>query len=355
MNVNFATGANYAEGQALLSRTIQEIINTTDSQVGLMDNMADLGFVNETIVLTDGAIISMVGPEVLQEIAEDGVSVLAQVLMGFSKRYKLKEYSLKYKCTKLLSKWLEAGPNFAGADSSVKTELLKFRDNLTNLIYGNILLRNQVMQDVFASGFSITSAYGPGSAMGDGAPLFSASHIIKKTGGTYSNLATGPLSAVTLESTIQQYKTAMFAPNGYRVRTPDIFTLMVPRALETTARKILNSGGDQAGIYAGTLNNSALLNVFSFQGSKVKLVVLDMLGETKGDGTKIGGVNGDAMWFLANTAYNTSYRSFRVFSLWDKEVETWKDPETSAMFTKIGTYFTADAFNSEWIMGYAGA
>ena len=356
MAVNFTTGANFAEGQALLSRTIQEIINTTESQVGLMDQMAVLGFVNEDIVLVDGVITSMVGPEPLEEIAEDGVSTIATLMEGFNKRYKLKEYSLKHKCTKVLSKWLEKGPNFDGVDSSVKTELLKFRDNLTNLVYGNVLIRNQIMQDVFARGFSVTEAYGPGSALGDGQALISATHVIKKpfVGGptTFDNTATGALSATTLESTIEKYKTSIYAPNGYRIKTPDVFTLMVPRALETTARKILNSSGPQAGIYAGTANNANLLNVFSFQGSKVKLVVLDMLGEYRKDGTRIGN---DAMWFLANTEYNLMYRSFRVFSLWDKEVETWKDDETSAMMTKIGTYFTADAFNAEGLMGWAGA
>lgn len=344
MSVHFTTGANFAEGQSILSRTVQEIVNTTESQVGLMDIASELGFVNEDIILVDGQITSMVGPEPLQEIDEDGVAVVAEIIEGFSKRYKLKEYALKHKCTKLFAKWIEQGANTDGVDSSVKTEIMKFRDNLQNLVYGNVLTRNIVMQDVFAKGFAVTEAYGPGSALGDGQPLFSASHIVKKTGATFDNLCTGALSATTLESTIQKYKTAIYSPNGYRIRTPDVFTLMVPRALETTARKILNSGGDQAGIYAGTGNNSALLNVFNYQGSKVKLVVLDMVGEKRGDGTTIGN---DAMWFLANTPYNLQYKSFRVFSIWDKEVENWRNDETGAFFTKISTYFTADAFNAE--------
>lgn len=252
MTVKFSTGANFEEGKAILSRVIQEIVNTTEAQVGLMDITSDLGFVNESIILVDGVITSMVGPEPLQELSEDGVAQVAEILEGFQKRYKLKEYALKHKCTKLLSKWIEHGSNFDGVDSSVKTEISAFRDNIQNLVYGNTLKKNEVMQDVFANGFSVTQAYGPGSALGDGQPLFSASHVIKKTGGTFDNLCTGALSATTLESTIQKYKTAIYTANGYRVKTPDVFTLMVPRALETTARKILNSSGDQAGIYAGT-------------------------------------------------------------------------------------------------------
>lgn len=358
MTVNFNNGANFAEGQALLTRTVQEILNTTQSQVGLEDQMSKLGFVMQGDIWTDGIITSMVGPEELDELAEDGVAAVAVVLQGFEKRYKLKEYALAHKCTKLLSKWLENGAIFEGADSSVKQELLKWRDNMENLIAGNTLTRNRVMTEVFANGFAATTtspAYGPGSVLGDGQLLFSAAHIVKKTGATFSNLLASALTAVSLEAAIQQYKTTIYSPNGYRIKTPDVFDLIVPRALETAARKILNSSGEQAGIYAGTANNANLLNVFSFQGSKVRLVVLDMLGENRKDGTKIGGANADSMWFLANGEYNTRYKSFRLISMWDKEVYMWKDDATQALWTQICTYFTADAYNAEGILGYPGA
>jgi hypothetical protein len=355
MPVTFNTGANLAEGKSLLARNVQEIVNATEAQSGLEDNMSKLGFVLEPIVLVDGVITSMVGPEPLKEVAEDGVAALASVMEGWSKGYKLKEYMLKHKCTKVFSKWLDTynGGLLSEVDSSVKTELNKFKDEIQQLVYGNILTRNQVMADVFALAGVGTEAYGPGSLLGDGQPLVSTAHVVKKTGAVFSNRmpAGSALSATTIEAAIQSYKTVIRMPNGYRVRTPEIFTLAVGRAQETTARKILNSGGDQAGVYAGSGSNANLLNVFSFQGSKVRLEVIDEFGQPREDGSIIGN---DAMWFLINTEFATRYKAFRVFSLWDKEITAYKNDETGSYNTIISTYFTADAFNAEALIGYLG-
>ncbi len=245
-NVNFTTGANFAQGRDILNPVIQEIISQSEAQVGLEDQMTALGFTAGDALTPDGEITGMVGPEELQEMVEDGVAALVTTMQGWTKKYQLTPYGLKHKCTLIFSKWIEQGAQMQGADSSVLVELNKFKENVERLVQGAILTRNRVMTEVLANGFAVTAAYGAGSASGDGQPLFSASHVVKKTGATFSNLATGALSAITLESTIQQYKTAVYCPNGYRVKTPDVFTLMVPRALETTARKLLNSNGDQA-------------------------------------------------------------------------------------------------------------
>lgn len=130
---------------------------------------------------------------------------------------------------------------------------------------------------------------------------------------------------------------------------------MVPRALETTARIILNSTSNQAGMFAGTGNNAALLNQFNFEGSRVELVVLDMLGETDKAGGKIGGANADAMWFLMNKSYALEYGAFRIFTLWNDEIETWYEPKTSSSFTKITAHWGVDFYNPEAVMGYPGA
>lgn len=346
-NIIFNTGANFAEGRDILNPVIQEIINQNQAQVGLEDQMTKLGFVMGDALTPDGEITGMVGPEPLRLMDEDGLAALVTIQQGWTKKYQLQEYGLKHKCTKIFSKWIEQGAQMNGADSSVLIELNKFKEAIERLVQGAILTRNEVMTKVFANGFSVTAAYGPGSAAGDGQPLFSASHIVKKTGATFSNLCTGALSATTLESSIQQYKTAVYTMNGYRVKTPDVFVLMVPRALETTARKILNTPGSQSGIYSGTGTNANQLNVFSFQGSMVEIVVLDMLGELDADGNKIGGANADAMWFLANREYNLKYKAFRVFQLWDKDVNMWKEDETDSIYTKITSYFTADHYNFE--------
>lgn len=356
-NINFQNGANYAEGSAILNPIIQEIANQTESQVGLVDQAAMYGVVMGNALTPRGEITSMVGPEPLQEIDEDGIVPLLSLLQGYTKSYAMKSYGLKHKCTKLFFEWIKQGAQMVGADSSVQTELNSFKESIQRLVQGSTLTMNEQIAKLFGNGFSITAAYGPGSPSPDGLALFSASHLVKKTGGTFSNLITAgqTLSATNLETWIQSYKTQVKTANGYRIKTPDVFDLLVPRALETTARKILNSSGDQAGIYAGTGSNANLLNVFSFQGSKVRLTVLDMLGEISSDGvTKIGGANADTMWFLMNKEYALTYKAFRLFKLWDNEIKMWQDDETDSFYTKVTTHFGVEHFNPEAVMGFAG-
>jgi len=354
-NINFQTGANYAEGSAILSPVIQEIANQTEAQIGLVDEAAKYGFVVGDAMTPTGEITAMVWPEPLMEIDEDGVAPLMTLLQGFTKGYQMKTYGRKHKCTKVFYEWIKKGAHMVGVDSSVANELNKFKEAVERLVAGSTLTLNTQIAKVFANGFSITSAYGAGSPSPDGLPLFSASHVIKKTSGTFSNLiaATKFLTATTLEEAIQNYKTGIYTANNYRIKTPEVFDLLVPRALETTARKILNSNNDQAGIYAGTGSNANLLNVFSFQGSKVRLTVLDMLGEVDEFGAVIGGANANTMWFLLNKEYALKYKAFRVFRLWDNEITMWKDDETDSFFTKLTVHFGVDHYNPEACMWFA--
>jgi hypothetical protein len=59
-NVNFQTGANFAEGSAILSPIIQEIANQTEAQVGLESEAAKYGFVVGDALTPDGEITAMV-------------------------------------------------------------------------------------------------------------------------------------------------------------------------------------------------------------------------------------------------------------------------------------------------------
>lgn len=352
-NVNFQTGATYQEGVAILSPVIQEIANMTESQIGLEDEAAKYGFVMGDALTPTGEITSMVGPEPLTEIDEDGVAPLITLLQGYTKGYAMKSYGAKHKCTKVFLEWLKNASTIQGADSSVKVELNKFKEAIERLVAGSMLVMNEQIAQVYAKGFAVTSAYGAGSAGGDGKALFATDHPIKKTGGSFSNRAAAGqvLSATNLEAAILAYKTNVKTANGYRIKLPEVFDLLVPRVLETSARKILNSNGDQAGVYAGTGTNANLLNVFSFQGSKVRLTVVDMIGELAADGTTIGN---DAMWFLLNKEYALRYKAFRVFRLWSNEITSWVDNETDSMFTKITTHFGVDFYNPECVYGYAG-
>jgi hypothetical protein len=135
------------------------------------------------------------------------------------------------------------------------------------------------------------------------------------------------------------------------MRTADVYTLLVPRALETTARTILNSGNNMAGMFAGTGSNANLLNQFAFEGNKIELVVVDMLGEPDENGVAIGNT---AMWFLMDKAYALRYKAFRMFTLWSNEVDNYFDKSTKSYIVDITTGLGFDHYQPEAIVGYLG-
>ena len=92
-----------------------------------------------------------------------------------------------------------------------------------------------------------------------------------------------------------------------------------------------------------------------FDGSKVRLTVVDMLGQPDVDGTVIGGANADAMWFLMNKELAMKVKAFRLFTLWDNEVTMYENEATSSTFVKLDSHFMTDHFNPETIVGYPGA
>lgn len=273
-------------------------------------------------------------------------------MQGYTKTYSMDTYAIKHKVTKIFLEWLKKGAHMTNVDSSVASELQGFKEAIERMVMGSQLTVNELITRTFTDGFSVTQAYGAGAASPDGVSLFSASHVVKKTGVTYTNVISAGsfLSATTLQTAIQNYKTTIYTPNGYRIQTPEIFDLLVPRALETTARQILNSTGEVAGMYQGTGTNANLLNLFGFQGSKIRLTVLDMVGEVGMDGSVIGGANADKMWFLMNKEYALKYKAFRIFRLWDNEISMFKNDETDSMFTKISTHLGVEHFNPECVM-----
>ena len=356
-DVKFVTGLSFAEGAAILSPLIQEIASQREAQVGLDDEAAKYGFTFNDVLTPSGEITSMIGPEPARSFGEDEATALAVIEQGYSKGYKMQNYGLKTKRTKLFLDWIAKGSQLEGADVSVRQELAKFKEEVQYLVDSIQIRMNIQMARVFAEGFSITAGFGPGSAGGDGKALFAADHPIKKfPGKTYSNLAAGALTDTNLLAAIATLKYGVKTGNNMSVKTPNVYTLLVPRALETTARKLLNTPGSQAGVYAGTGNNANLLNTYSFQGSAVEIVVLDMLGEDDGTGNKVGGANASGMWFLMNKEYALRYKTFRINRLRDKEISMWKDDETDAVYTKITAHFEADHYDgAPSVVGYAGA
>jgi len=337
------TGHFFENSQDLLTPTLVDIINQRIAESGYDDEFMKVGYVNEKVFTKDGTITSMIGPEALKEIVEGATAPLINKEQGYEKGFRVKLYARKMVVSKLLSKWIMKNETLASADNSVQAEIRKLMEDVTFLADGAKLTLNNQGIGVLADGFSITNAYGAGSASPDGVALFSTSHIVKKDGTTYSNLETGALTATTLEAAIQKHKVTIKMGNGRRVRTADVYQLLVPRALETAARKILVAGGQLAGTYDPTN-----ITIFDFQGSKIELIVSDVLGQTDDNGGLVGS---DTNWFVINSSLARQIKAFRVFELYGQEVTTWYDDDTGNYYIKLDMAFGVDHYQPEVVVG----
>lgn len=157
-NVNFQSGVNFQEGAQILSPLIQEIADMVDAEVGLKDEAAKYGFTVGEVLTPSGVITSMVGPEYLPEISEDGEAPLITLTQGYEKGYELKGYGASTKTTKLFIEWLKKASTLQGADSSVKAELNKFKDNMVRLMRSSKRTINREFANLLAKGFGTPTA-----------------------------------------------------------------------------------------------------------------------------------------------------------------------------------------------------
>jgi hypothetical protein len=184
--------------------------------------------------------------------------------------------------------------------------------------------------------------------------LFSASHPYGQgiNAGTFQNVLggtglgtlNGVLNATNLQGALQVQKTQLRMQNGDRVDTPSKYILLVSRANAVTARSILNTAGNQVGVYAGTGSNAALLNTFSYQGNTVEIMELPYLGGKDKSGNTIGS---DAMWFLLNAEGAEMARAMRKITLWDAEFGTYVNESNKKSFVTVDMAFTVDHFGAE--------
>lgn len=349
-NVKFSNGAFFDTGRDILTPLLVEMENEFETIAGLEDEYTKLGFTMYTPLTPDGKISSLIWPQALVKIGEDEEAPVLTLEQGYIKWYELETRALQHKITKVFKKWLESNQGIAGADSSVKAELANLVDAMKYLVEGYALTLNIIATKVLANGFSVSAANWPGSPSWDGKSLFATDHIIKKTWGTFSNViystTNNPaFSATALQDAIIKMKKDLRAMNGRRIKTPEYFDLVVGRALETTARQILNSTSDQAGVYAWTGNNANLLNVFSFNGSKVRLVVSNILWDLGEVDSEV--VGSDTQWFVLNTEQLVKRKAFRLIHLWEKEITVYTNEATSSTFVKLDTHFTADHYDAQ--------
>ena len=339
------------EGAKLLTNHVAEIISENVFAAGLDPVAEELGYEMVSVEKYDGEFTSMLGAVGLQEVGEFDELPIINKEQGYSKGYRLKRYGGAVAISKPLRKWIEANATNPTVDPTIKSELNKLKNDVTELVDSVKITKNEVATEVFTKGFAITSDFWPWAPTPDGVALFSASHVIKSTGATQSNLVTGALSQANLEAAIELLRN-MKNGRGRSMKRAKVYQLIVSRNLEKTARKILNDGSNFASSDAGVaLSNSITENVFTWDGFRIELVVLDTLVQPKEDGTVVGTAT---QWFLMNRELARQLGAFKFLTLYSEEMDMYEDKKTKVLYLDVDLSFTCDAYNYECVVGSTG-
>jgi hypothetical protein len=177
--------------------------------------------------------------------------------------------------------------------------------------------------------------------------LFSAAHPYKVGTEAFSNLLSTPngaLTAITLQDAIDKHKTALRLQNGDRVMTPSVYKLVVSRENAVEARKILNTAGNQVGVYSGAGANAQQLNQFSFNGNIVEVCENGFIGYTKADGSTVGT---DGNWFLLNADGAAMSSAMRFITLYDAEVNVYQNDSNNNTYVSLDLGYSVDHYGLE--------
>lgn len=339
------------EGAKLIKAEILNVIDEQIFEAGLDPVADELGYSHDVVEIPDGVYTSMLGTHGMDEIGEFDEFPIANKEQGYEKGYKMKRFGRAVAVSKPLRKWIEASAVSPKLDASTKRELAKLAKDVNLLISSTKITKNELATEVFTKGFSVTAAYWPGSASPDGQPLFSATHIIKSTGQTQSNLQTGALTQANLTAAIEKLRN-MRDWVGRKMKRAKTYQLIVPTELEATARKLLNDWSNFAAAVSDvSVSNSVTSNIFMWDGFRIELLVLETLNQPKSDGTMVGSAT---QWFVLNREAAREYEAFKYLTLYTEEMDMWEDKKTKVLFVDVDLSFTCDHYNYECIVGSTG-
>ena len=288
----------------------------------------------------------------LRSYTGDNSFVLSlQIPNKTSKNVDRVEFGGKITSSFLFGEWLKKSQTLVGAKDDLKAEFVAMAQKTKKLLKAAEKGMYYEALKVLTKGSSITAAYGPGSATPKGKALFANNHTVYSTGWTFdntgtvlTNLATG---TAALKAAIGKHL-AIRLENGDRVQQPrsEGYTWFVSPDQEVLAREILNNGSK----FSASGTNSAVENVFMFEGSKVKLEILDKLWDTDRDGNVIGNT---ANWYLVNMPALREAEALKCIRLYSPIVKQYMNNETDQSIVDIRNGFTCDHYGAEYfIVGY---
>ncbi len=336
-------------GSDLMDPMITKVVDQINLERKWAKVKEALGFTDTRPLSSKETYSSVNGVNELPSILENGTKEEIEVSVGPEKGYRINEFGGKITSSFLFGEWLKKSQTLKGASDDLKAEFVNQAKKAKKLMLAADKGMEYECTKVYTLGFSISNAYGPGSATPKGQPLFSNSHTVFATGGVFSNLQTGALSATTLKEAIQKHIDIRLE-NGDRVDQPrtEGYTLFVSPDGEMAAREILNNGSK----FGATGNNSSLENVFMFEGSRVKLEVMERLGSYDRNGALIGTTT---MWFLVNKPALKMSEALKCIRLYSPIVKQYMNDETDQSIVDIRNGFAVDHYGAEYfIVGSTG-
>jgi len=307
-----------------------------------IDTRNVLGVTNKMPLNSNETFSSVNGVNELPVINENGTYEEMSSSVGPEKGFKVIEYGEKITSSRLFGRRQAASKSLKGASDDIRKEYLNTASKTRNLLSAAEKGAEYQTTKLLTKGFSVSAAYGPGSATPKGLPLFSASHTIYADGfTTFSNLVSGALTSTTLKAAIQLH-IAIRLENGDRVSQPrkEGYTLMVSPAGEENARSILNDGSKFAA--AGTAETR---NIFMFEGFRVNLEILEKLGDYDRNGEAIGT---DVMWFLSNKPIIKETKAAKMIRLANAQIDTYTNNETKQSIIDVSESFAIDHYGLEY-------
>ena len=331
-------------GSELMDPMITKVIDQINLERKGIKAKQALGFTDTRPLSSKETYSSVNGVNELPSILENWTKEEIEVSVGPEKGYKIVEYGGKITSSFLFGERLKKSQTLKGASDDLKAEFVSQAKKSKKLMQAADKGMEYECTKLYTKGFSISSAYGPGSATPKGQPLFSASHSIFATGTTFSNLVTGSLTATTLKNAIEKH-IKIRLENGDRVDQPrtEGYTLFVSPDKEMAARELLNNNSK----FAATGSNSAAENVFMFEGSRVKLEIMEKLGSYDKEGTKIGS---DTMRFLVNKPGLKQSESLKFIRLYSPIVKQYMNNETDQSIVDIRNGFAVDHYGAEYFI-----
>lgn len=334
-------------GNELLDALITDTIDQIDLERGGKEVKALLGYTDTKPLSVNQMFSSTNGVNSLPEINENGTKEEMELSVWPNKGFQIKEYGQKITSSFLFGEWLKTAKTLNGASDDLKAEFVNQGQKTAKLLQAADMSMGDEAIKVLTKGGSISASYWPWSATPKGKALFAPNHTIYKTGGTFSNIASGPLTDVTLKDAIAKHL-AIRLENGKKVKQPRMegYTLFVAPEGELNARTILNNGSK----FAATGSNASAENVFMFEGSRVKLEIIDGLGDPDADGAAIGA---STNWFLVNMPVLRQMKALKCIRLYSPIIKTYINNETDQSVVDVRTWFTCDHYGAEYcIVGY---